>query len=81
MQQDLLLRYIYQPEVQQIILGQSVDVLGTFFIGAILDPSHPEDALAILVRVPGNDISGIRHSIVLEGERIPIIVRGGFQPV
>ncbi len=61
-----------QPEVIQMIVG---DYQGQFSLGVTDNP------IGYLLRVSSKDVSGFPQSITLNGEEIPVVVRGSSKGV
>jgi hypothetical protein len=73
--QGRLIDLIESPEVQRKILG---DYSGGFSLGLTLNPED-RSQVVIRVRIEDDSATSIPHHIVLEGERVPIIVNTGYR--
>jgi hypothetical protein len=73
--QDRLVTLIELPEVQRKILGS---YRGGFSLGLTLNPEDRSE-IAIRVRIEDQNSALIPPHVVLDGERVPIIVNTGFQ--
>lgn len=75
MDADRLADLIERPEIQRQILKQ---YQGGYSIGLTANPQNPA-GLAIRVRVESPDAGQISGHLVLDGEKIPILVHTGFK--
>lgn len=72
---DHLAALVERPEVQRRILGE---YRGSYSLGLTLDPAD-RTRIAIRVRLEHGDPSRIPTHVMLEGERVPVIVSTGFR--
>jgi hypothetical protein len=64
-----------RSETHRLILG---DYKGPYALGVGRDPDNP-GAYGFILKVPTEE--GWPRSVTINGQRIPIHVQGGFQPV
>lgn len=68
-----LMNWVDQPETHQKIVG---DYDGSYALGVTDDPP------AFLLRVEPNDVSRFPTVVNIDGDEVPVVVRGNFsQPV
>jgi hypothetical protein len=75
MDADRLADLIERPEVQRQILKQYE---GGYSIGLTANPQNAAQ-LAIRVRVESPDAAQIPEHLILDGEKVPILVHTGFK--
>ncbi len=75
MDQRHLAALIEQPEVQRQVLN---GYRGPFSLGITLNPWNRRE-LAIAVQIADSDPSSLPSTVELEGERIRVVVEGGFK--
>lgn len=73
--EDRLATLIERPEVQRRILG---DYSGSFSLGLTLNPSDRSEVV-IRIRIEDDDPGKIPSHILLDGERVPVIVNTNFR--
>ncbi len=69
-----LTRLIDTPEFHRRVMG---DYAGAYSVGVTSDPARPS-ALAVRVRVQGDEAPSIPPELDLDGETIPVIVSTRF---
>ncbi len=73
--EDRLAVLIERPEVQRRILG---DYDGSFSLGLTLNPNDRSEVV-IRLRIEDDDPGMIPSHVMLDGERVPVIVNPGFR--
>lgn len=69
METKKLLSWVDQPETHQKIVGEYE---GSYALGVTDAPP------AFVLRVEPQDVAKFPTSVVIQGEKVPVVVRGGF---
>ena len=75
MDESSLAEAIQRPEVQRKLLGT---YRGAFSLGVTSSP-HDDKKPALLLRVEGEASEEIPSHIAVDGEEVPVVVKGGFK--
>lgn len=75
MNESALAEAIQRPDVQRKILGT---YRGAFSLGVTSSP-HDKEKPALLLRVEGDAPDEIPSHIAVDGEEVPVVVKGGFK--
>jgi hypothetical protein len=75
MNESSLAEAIQRPEIQRRILGK---YRGAFSLGVTSSP-HDDKKPALLLRLEGAVPDEVPSHIAVDGEEVPVVVKGGFK--
>lgn len=75
MKEERLATLVEDPEVHRRLLGKYE---GGYSLGVTLNPENRAES-ALQLRIERDDVSAIPREIVLDGERVPVLVQTGFR--